>query len=270
LARDKYGFKIDPTLVEAFRVYINTYYAGRLAQQKDSWRRFFSRTDLDKSLETRDGLAQLKVLVRQGIPAELRGEVRRSVVVATPGADHVLQLWQLISSSKRRKTTMPGYYASLQREPDLHDPIVSQIDRVRCREPRPPPLHARSAHCILASQDLDRTFPNHLIYELGEGQRRLRRVLLAYAQHNPHIGYCQSMNCTFGVGVCSTNWTDSVLVICALLLLFMDEESAFWLLVAIAEDMIPEYYTPHMLGIRSDTAILDVRAPFSCVPLWGA
>ena len=43
--------------------------------------------------------------------------------------------------------------------------------------------------------DLSRTFPTHELFAPGErGLAELRTVLLAYAIHNPTIGYCQGMS----------------------------------------------------------------------------
>ena len=50
------------------------------------------------------------------------------------------------------------------------------------------------------------------------GRTRLRNVLLSYAQRNGVVGYCQSMNYWAG-----------------LLLLYLDEEHAFWLIAVIVE-----------------------------------
>ncbi len=50
------------------------------------------------------------------------------------------------------------------------------------------------------------------------GRTRLRNVLLSYAQRNGVVGYCQSMNYWAG-----------------LLLLYLDEEHAFWLITVIVE-----------------------------------
>jgi hypothetical protein len=61
-------------------------------------------------------------------------------------------------------------------------------------------------------KDVERTFPEHDLFRTSDGCESLRRVLKAYAMHNPEVGYCQSLN--FLVGM---------------MLLFMDEESAFWL-----------------------------------------
>ncbi len=43
--------------------------------------------------------------------------------------------------------------------------------------------------------------------------------------------------------------------ICAFLLLFMDEESAFWLLATIVEDMLPDYFTRYMIGSKADVQV---------------
>jgi hypothetical protein len=49
--------------------------------------------------------------------------------------------------------------------------------------------------CVII-QDLPRTFPGHPA--LGEdGLNALRRMLTAYARHNPAVGYCQVLRCLF-------------------------------------------------------------------------
>ena len=67
-----------------------------------------------------------------------------------------------------------------------------------------------------------RTFPEHDYFDHGSGGDGLRRVLQAFALHNPDIGYCQSLNFITGM-----------------LLLFLNEEDAFWLLVTIVETLLP-------------------------------
>lgn len=39
-------------------------------------------------------------------------------------------------------------------------------------------------------QDLPRTFPGHPALD-EDGRNSLRRLLTAYARHNPSVGYCQ-------------------------------------------------------------------------------
>jgi len=73
-----------------------------------------------------------------------------------------------------------------------------------------------------------------------DGLAALRRVLVAYSLHSPEVGYCQSLN-----------------FVVAMLLLFVDEAEAFWLLEAIICKLLPEnYYTPDMSGCLSDQECL--------------
>jgi len=43
---------------------------------------------------------------------------------------------------------------------------------------------------MFSMQDLPRTFPGHPALD-EEGRNSLRRILTAYALHNPSVGYCQ-------------------------------------------------------------------------------
>ena len=58
---------------------------------------------------------------------------------------------------------------------------------------------------------------------------------------NPEVGYCQSMNFVAGV-----------------LLLYMEEEDAFWSFAGIVEDILPEnYYSEKLLGCRVDQQVFS-------------
>ncbi|KAJ1474140.1 rab-GTPase-TBC domain-containing protein [Baffinella frigidus] len=74
---------------------------------------------------------------------------------------------------------------------------------------------------------------------------KLRRVLLAYAQHNRSVGYCQSLNYLGGI---------VVVVVDA-------EEDCFWLLSAILEFLLPKTYYGDLSGVMLDvealTALLE-------------
>ena len=63
--------------------------------------------------------------------------------------------------------------------------------------------------------DLDRTFPNCQFFrdKYGYGQRKLLKVLSNYSKYNKEVGYIQGMA-----------------FICALLLIYMDEERAFFMM----------------------------------------
>ncbi|KAG2786650.1 hypothetical protein PC129_g2430 [Phytophthora cactorum] len=67
-----------------------------------------------------------------------------------------------------------------------------------------------------------------------EKSRMMRRVLVAYSFYNPGLGYCQGLN-----------------YIVARSLQFLDEEEAFYLLVAIIRLVPDDYYTT-MLGLAVD------------------
>lgn len=69
--------------------------------------------------------------------------------------------------------------------------------------------------------------------------RQLRNVLRAYAEHNPQVAYCQSMN-----------------FLVAVLLLVVDEETAFWCLAAIVERCMPGHFSTSMAMALVDQSVL--------------
>eukprot|EP00918_Siedleckia_nematoides_P035464 GHVU01077045.1.p1 GENE.GHVU01077045.1~~GHVU01077045.1.p1 ORF type:complete len:255 (+),score=34.02 GHVU01077045.1:105-869(+) len=78
--------------------------------------------------------------------------------------------------------------------------------------------HAPSEGDVL--RDVSRTFPKHIMFrdKACIGQRSLLNVLRAYSVLNPEVGYCQGMG--FLVGI---------------LLLYMNEEDAFRVLVTLLD-----------------------------------
>ncbi|TPP56050.1 Small G protein signaling modulator 3, partial [Fasciola gigantica] len=91
--------------------------------------------------------------------------------------------------------------------------------------------------------DLLRTLPNNVCFSSSNstGISRLRRVLRALAWLYVDVGYCQ------GMGLIAAN-----------LLLCMEEESAFWMMCSIVEDLLPpSYYSSlSLLGVQADQAVL--------------
>jgi hypothetical protein len=69
---------------------------------------------------------------------------------------------------------------------------------------------------VTIEKDLNRTYPTHELFKSSQGQESLRAILRAYAHFDEEIGYCQGMAYIVGVPR-----------------MFMDEESSFWMLVAI-------------------------------------
>ncbi|QLQ80863.1 hypothetical protein HG537_0E02180 [Torulaspora globosa] len=95
-------------------------------------------------------------------------------------------------------------------------------------------------------RDLHRTFPDNIHFQREKFQddepimiRSLRRVLVAFSWYNPKIGYCQSMNFLAG-----------------LLLLFLDEERAFWMLVIITSRYLPGVHNVNLEGVNIDQGVL--------------
>ncbi|XP_061917132.1 LOW QUALITY PROTEIN: TBC1 domain family member 2B [Entelurus aequoreus] len=89
--------------------------------------------------------------------------------------------------------------------------------------------------------DLLRTLPNNKHYSSpsATGIQKLRNVLVAFSWRNPDIGYCQGLN-----------------RLAAIALLYLDQEDAFWSLIAIVEVFMPrDYYTKTLLGSQVDQRV---------------
>ena len=121
--------------------------------------------------------------------------------------------------------------------------------------------------------DLHRTFPDNIRFkssspptaangeeEDSNNNRRedvpaiqsLRRILSAFSLYAPGIGYCQSLN-----------------YIAGLLLLFMDEEDAFWTFVVLVQDILPpNIYDVTMEGANIDQTVLMMLLSERCPHIW--
>ncbi|XP_033630051.1 small G protein signaling modulator 3 homolog isoform X4 [Asterias rubens] len=100
-------------------------------------------------------------------------------------------------------------------------------------------------HSLTAKQiekDLLRTMPSNACFSTSKstGVSRLRRVLRGIAWLYPDIGYCQ------GTGMIASS-----------LMLFMEEEDAFWMMCTIIEELVPaSYYSSTLLGVQADQRVL--------------
>eukprot|EP00466_Bigelowiella_natans_P013466 jgi/Bigna1/76104/fgenesh1_pg.39_\ len=74
------------------------------------------------------------------------------------------------------------------------------------------------------------------------GIMQLKAVLCALSEHRPDIGYCQCLN-----------------YLAAVLLLVCEPDTAFWILAAMIDYVIPEgYFSDSLIGAVADTRVLQV------------
>lgn len=166
---------------------------------------------------------ELEFLVRGGVPRDLRGEV-----------------WQAFVGVRARR--LERYYLDLlDPESDTgggqeHDGSSLAEENERWSKES---VHLPEKLRKQIEKDLPRTFPGHPALD-EKGRNSLRRLLIAYARHNPDVGYCQAMNFFAGI-----------------LLLMMPEENAFWALVGLIDEYFEGCYSQEMIESQVDQLVFE-------------
>ncbi|XP_070536638.1 USP6 N-terminal-like protein [Ptychodera flava] len=107
-------------------------------------------------------------------------------------------IWSRLLELKKVKDEQPGVYEKMRRRARTTSPDIRQIDL-----------------------DVNRTYRDHIMFRdrYGVKQQALFHVLAAYSMYNTEVGYCQGMS-----------------QIAALLLMYLNEEDAFWGLSQLLTD----------------------------------
>ena len=131
-------------------------------------------------------------------------------------------LWWEWSGAKEEMQRSDANYATLLQE-------AEEASQSKC--------HGMNEQEQQINLDVERTFPDHPHYMPGgKGLLALRRVLLAFSYHHNHIGYLQGMNCVAGV----------------LLLVFENEQEAFWMLCTFVDRILPPYLSQKLNGLKEE------------------
>ncbi|KAF2167164.1 hypothetical protein M409DRAFT_22592 [Zasmidium cellare ATCC 36951] len=243
--RDRYGFKkaSQHVTVEQYDQW-NKHYSRHIERRSKKWHAMMRSYGLTTSPAIRfpPKSDKIKRYVRKGIPPEFRGAAW-FWYAGGPGrlAKEPGLYWELVEKSKPDK----GFLSSNDREHIERDLHRTFPDNIRFK-PDPSTMMDAQAGAGGGDDSPDSKKKRRITKEPETPiLKSLRRVLQAFAIHNPSIGYCQSLN-----------------FIAGLLLLFLDEdeEKAFTLL-----NVVTSIHLPGTHGVALEGANVDIAVLMSCI-----
>lgn len=139
-------------------------------------------------------------------------------------------------------------HEKLNAHPQLYEKLVNETEGLKNND---------SEHI---ERDLHRTFPDNILFrndpntnEESPHLKALRRVLTCFSVYQPKVGYCQSLNFIAGN-----------------LLLFMDEERAFWMLVIITQTYLSGLHEVNLEQVNISQGILMISVRDRLPKIWNA
>ncbi|KAF2761312.1 RabGAP/TBC [Pseudovirgaria hyperparasitica] len=243
--RDRYGFKKVSqhiTLVE--HDVWNFHYIEYLDRRRKKWVTLMKKCGLpyENPKEFPPPSDQVKRFIRKGLPPDWRGAA-----------------WFFYAGGPQNLAQNPTLYSDLMEQ--INEGALSDLDREHIERD----LHRTFPDNIRFKPEFDSSAPPSETQSFDRPDstamenetsilKALRRVLQAFAIHNPNIGYCQSLNFLAG-----------------LLLLFLeeDEEKAFILLNIITTEHLPGTHGK-ILGANIDIGVLMGCIKESMPLVWAA
>ncbi|VDM38099.1 unnamed protein product [Toxocara canis] len=192
-----------------------------------------ANTDFSKPIETSQDrmrwLAHIE-FAHEDIPNELTwskvdvgrlSSEKTTELLRSVGIPHSLRpfLWPRFCGATTKKNASSFTYENVLRQSEKDKPSIG----------------------VQIEKDLLRTLPNNICFwqANSKGINALRRILRSVAYMYPDVGYCQGMG-----------------VIVASLLLLCSEETTFWMMATLIEDIFPaNYYSRSLLGLQADERV---------------
>jgi hypothetical protein len=235
--RDRYGFKKETKDISVAQYdEWNTKYQEHITRRTKKWEALMRKHNLpiENPVQFPPRSERVKRYIRKGIPPHWRGAA-----------------WFYYSNGpKFMAGEMKNVYWNLVAQ--CRSGKLSENDR------------------DLIDRDLHRTFPDNIAFKPDPNStiqyltsdkalnteeetpiiHALRRVLQAFALHNPNIGYCQSLNFIAGL---------------LLLFLHQDEEKAFIMLTIITQEHLPGTHAKNLLNVDIGVLMMLIREQLPAV-----